>query len=183
MNTERVLRRLGATFCAPTLNLDSSLSPPLMGLARVAPASAQLPGASTPGRCCHLPSVCRLHPMHIMFRPRGFSPPRRFPPLWGSGHLAARCGQGSLRFTTTLSLACFVTRESRSSTNEQPLPFPAYAVHSLRSIPLADSRSASLRPLPSCRCRPPHTLPYRSTTARMVRDAESTLAPSPKRCC
>jgi len=31
-------------------------------------------------------------------------------------------------------------------------PFPDSAVHTLRRIPLASSRSASLRPLPSCRC-------------------------------
>ena len=56
-------------------------------------------------RCCHRPSVCRLHPLHISFRPRGFPPPRRLAPLGGSRHIAACSGQGSLRFQV-LALAC-----------------------------------------------------------------------------
>jgi hypothetical protein len=52
------------------------------------PASGSIPCVhSRSAGKSHLPSVCRLHPLHIAFRPRGFSPPRRLAPLGGSGML------------------------------------------------------------------------------------------------
>jgi hypothetical protein len=90
----------------------------------------------------------------------------RVPPAWilttsaacsarGLGHLAARCGQGSLRFATPPALRLLRDPKVALQYARVHVPFPANAVHTLRSIPLADSRTASLRPLPSCRCRPP----------------------------
>jgi hypothetical protein len=79
------------------------------------PASGSIPCVhSRSAGKSHLPSVCRLHPLHIAFRPRGFSPPRRLAPLGGSGMLQpdpdrVRCVSRRLP-----SLACFVTRRSRS---------------------------------------------------------------------
>jgi hypothetical protein len=53
-------------------------------------------------------------------------------------------------------------------------PFPACAVHTLRSIPLVGSRSASLRSLPSCRCRPPEPMVRTEVpTSELVCDADA----------
>jgi len=47
---------------------------------------------------CPLPGASSLRPAAatrpITFHPRGFSPPRRFAPRWGRGHVAARSRQG-----------------------------------------------------------------------------------------
>jgi hypothetical protein len=121
------------------------------------------PSASTPGRCCHLPSVCRLHPLHIPFRPRGFSPPRRFAPLWAPGMLHPGADRVRCVSRPHPRAPASETRRPGSSRHERWLghervvtAVPRNAVRTLRSIPLVSSRTASLRPLPSCRCRPPH---------------------------
>jgi len=49
----------------------------------------------------------------------------------------------------------FVDPKATAPVCQAPHAVPRNAVHTLRSIPLAGSRTASLRPLPSCRCRPP----------------------------
>jgi hypothetical protein len=129
------------------LSWDSPALPPFLRL---------ISRASTPGWCFHLPSVCRLHPLHIAFRPRGFSPPRRLSPRRSLGHFAARCRKGFAAFpdapapawpSASSSLANKDPRSGRRSGNV----VPRNAAHTLRSIPLASSRTASLRPLPSCR--------------------------------
>jgi len=51
-----------------------------------------LPASSTPGRRTSLRSIVATR--SIMFRPRGFPPPRRFAPRQGGEHVAARCQQG-----------------------------------------------------------------------------------------
>jgi hypothetical protein len=161
-------RHLRRAMLSPWISLLirlSWVSPALL------PASGQLSSASTPGRCCHLPSVRRLHPLRIVFRPRGLSPPRRLAPLWRFGHIAARSGQGSLRFATPPSCRLLRGPEGpRSNRSSSCTPFPASAVRTLRSIPLVSSRSASLRfvallPLSSAtsdwfvpRCEPPEVV-------------------------
>ena len=155
MYIERVLRRLGATFCAPAPTLDQSLDPPLLGLAHVALASAQSPVRQLPvgvatflrcagsTRCTSCSALVDSHHLDGLLR-------SGVPDILQPGADKVRCVSRHRPFD-----ACFVTRRSRSSTLMRLVPFPANAVHTLRSIPLADSRTASLRPLPSCRCRPP----------------------------
>jgi hypothetical protein len=63
---------------------------------RIAPPSTSS-RASTPMRCRHRtgPEL----PARAAFRPRGFAPPRRVPPLWSRGLVASRCRSwGSPRF-------------------------------------------------------------------------------------
>jgi hypothetical protein len=73
----------------------------------------------------------------------------------GFGHFAARSGQGSLRFTVHPLQSLASWSEDPAPSEKTGVPAPRNAVHTLRSIPLVDSRAASLRPLPSCRCLPP----------------------------
>jgi hypothetical protein len=105
------------------------------------------------GRKSHLPSVCRLHPLHITFRPRGFSPPRRLAPLGGSGMLQpdpdrVRCVSRRLP-----SLTRFVTRRSRSKRSSctrrssQRGSYPSK--HSPRRQPYRITAAVALLPLSS----------------------------------
>jgi hypothetical protein len=131
----------------PLTTTKWSRVPPLVVFARLRP-SAVHPFA------CPLP-VSSEEPAfgpaatnrRLSFRPRGSSPPRRFTPrerlrvccaplpAWGfvafPGRPTGRCSRGSPPDGAAVS------RD---------------AVHTLRRIPLVNSRAASLRPLPSCRC-------------------------------
>jgi hypothetical protein len=69
---------------------DVTVSRPLPGLTRIHSACT----LSTPSRPS--PSAARYHAC-CLFRPRGFSPPRRFAPRDGAGCFATRAGQSSLR--------------------------------------------------------------------------------------
>lgn len=99
-----------------------------------------------------------------MFRPRGLAPPRRLAPLRGCGLVASRSRTwGSLRFADSTAA---------------PLESDAAAVlgsrsaWSLRSIPPVSSRTASPRPLPSCRY-----LGARSRRAEAHRDGPALITP------
>jgi hypothetical protein len=98
------------------------------------------------------PSVGRVPTRPILFRPRGSSPPRRFPPRGGRGSIAPRSRTRVRRVSR--SPAPDVGPSEDGPGRDAPSGAPRDAVHTLRSLPSADSRTASLRPLPPCRCRP-----------------------------
>jgi len=66
-----------------------------------------------------------------------------------SGFLHPETGWGSLRFLEYAT----IQSPAKADNPWMTILLPRTAVHTLRRIPLADSRSASLRPLPSCRLR------------------------------
>jgi hypothetical protein len=100
-----------------------------------------------------LPSVCRLHPLHIAFRPRGFPPPRRLPPLGGSGMLQPDPDRVRCVSRHVLSLARYVTRRSRSKRSSytrrssQRGSYPSK--HSPRRQPYRITAALALLPLSS----------------------------------
>jgi hypothetical protein len=99
--------------------------------------------ASTPGSLRSLRDNGANH--RLLFRPRGFSPPRRFAPRRCCGFVAPRYRLwGSLRFP--------VPGPSALGDGIEP-PVSRNAL-TLRRVPLVNSRSASLRSLPPCRFRP-----------------------------
>ncbi len=76
----------------------------------------------------------------------GFSPPRRLTPRSSLGFVAPRSRPGFIAFCDAQPhLSSAETNRWKSNTP------PRNAVHTLRRIPLASSRTASPRPLPSCR--------------------------------
>jgi len=83
-----------------------------------------------------------------MFRPRGFSPPQRFTPHNSSEPVASRYRPG-VRYVSVLFTLCASSKLELTQSEEH---FPATRFHTPRRIPLTGSRTASLRPLPSCRC-------------------------------
>jgi hypothetical protein len=91
------------------------------------------------------PSVGPPSPRASTFRPRGFSPPRRFAPRTDRGSIAPRTGHG-VRHVSRFAAPDVQARLDLA-------PVPRDAVHTPRRIPLAGSRTASPRPLPPCRCR------------------------------
>lgn len=111
--------------------------------------------ASTPGGCP--PSESRCHPQ-FSFRPRGSSPPRRFPPRCGRRCLATGAGRGSPRFHGGSVPTRSVSRSGRG--RRLPLPRDAHRTPRRTCDPSArapvphtrqSSRAASPRPLPPCR--------------------------------
>jgi hypothetical protein len=84
----------------------------------------------------------------ITFRPRGSSPPRRFTPATASGVLQPVTAMGFVAFLASRSAA------GKPTSDREDLP--RNTVRTPRRIPFAGSRTASLRPLPSCRydCTP-----------------------------
>jgi hypothetical protein len=108
--------------------------------------------ASTPRRHRCRRSACRCQATDL-FRPRGFSPPRRFTPHTGLGFVAPR---NRMEFAAFLDFAP-VDRPTEADRLAVDGPRPRSAFHTLQRIPLAGSGTASLRPLPSCcsvACRP-----------------------------
>jgi hypothetical protein len=101
--------------------------------------------ASTPRRHCCPRSALRCKAMDT-FRPGSFSLLRRFTPHTGLGSIAPR---NRMEFAAFPSFAPTYCQPKPTTDGRQSL-FPARAVHTLRRIPLACSRTASLRPLPSC---------------------------------
>jgi len=116
-------------------------------------------GSSSPGIRAAPPPAHRERPLpgdrgrpsvlcdqqKIPFRPRGSSPPRRLaPPTASRVCFASRPVLGFAPFRAP------APRQPQLTSRLAPSP----ARHTLRSVPLACSRIASPRPLPSCRC--PH---------------------------
>jgi len=93
----------------------------------------------------------------VSFRPRGFSPPRRLTPC---SEPQAYCNLMPARIrhvSRTPHPSCPPGTEAPYQTVRTTLFVPRNAVHTPRRIPLANSRTTSLRPLPSCCFRPPTT--------------------------
>jgi len=130
--------------------------------------------ASTPRECLHPLSATGYQPGRT-FRSRGFSPPQRFTPHPNFEHFAARARRGSSRFRS-------VAPNGEPSATADPVsrtaPFPA-THHTLRRILLASSRTASLRPLPSCRFASRCTAPASGSRSCVV--LGRSLAPCPAR--
>jgi hypothetical protein len=82
-----------------------------------------------------------------MFRPHGFSPSRRFTPHNSPELIASRCRPG-VRFVSEPSTLPLLRASSLSLQSKEVVP--AARFHTPRRIPLTGSRTASLRPLPSC---------------------------------
>jgi hypothetical protein len=114
-------------------------------------------------------------------RPDGYQPSGQVPSTWflptstvSSARRSRVCctpqpDQGSSRFT--LTGAC-CPRPSEDGPEHGTLSgAPRDAVHTLRSLPFADSRTASLRPLPPCRYRPAEA--GRRSDSVMLRSAEA----------
>jgi hypothetical protein len=87
------------------------------------------------------PSGRRHHPFRLAFRPRGFSPPRRFPPRSGCGFVAPRYRSGVRRVSRRR------LPEPPERDTGEPTPFPATRAHTLRRVPPVDSRTTSPRSL------------------------------------
>jgi hypothetical protein len=130
--------------------LAVALEPPLVGSSshgiRVSPSRRHTSYASTPRSRGSLRTDAAKR--QFTFRPRGFAPPQRFAPHWSYGSVAPR---NRPRVRRVLCAPPHPgARKLRGSTGCSPRD----AVHTLRRFPLASSRTASLRPLPSCRYRP-----------------------------
>jgi hypothetical protein len=144
----------------PLLSWDSSNVCPLADK----PSARPLPGAEAP-----FGPTGSTH--RVKFRPRGSSPPRRFPPRRGRGFVAPR-SRTRVRLVSRYTGA----RRTRAVRRRSPARdahsgAPRDAVHTLRSLPFADSRTASLRPLPPCRYRPAEA--GRRFDSMMLRSAEA----------
>jgi len=100
-----------------------------------------LPAVPSKRRCLRPVAATR----QVAFRPRGFAPPRRFAPAHPCGLVASRCQPG-------VRCVSPATRPGPAEAEPARRPRdPRNAVHTPRRIPLVCSRTASPRPLPSCR--------------------------------
>jgi hypothetical protein len=114
--------------------------------------------------------------LEILFRPRGFTPPRRFPPLGGRGLVASRCQSwGSSRFPANAVPATNITPlEGFPSTaaaprhrGRCPLAVPPDPARHLRPPPLPDAAfNAPLDP----------GVDFEALLRRRVRNARPTVA-------
>jgi hypothetical protein len=99
-----------------------------------------------------LPSGRRHHPFRLVFRPRGFAPPRRLPPRGGCGFVAPRCRSwNSPRFTMPSSAR---SRESHRRTDIDSrdaglVPYEDFPPSV--AVPRHRDCSRSPQPFPSCR--------------------------------
>ena len=137
-------------LCLSFSALAKALEPPLVGSSshgiRVSPSHRYTSRASTPRSRSSLRADVATR--RLSFRPRGFAPPRRFSPRGSHGSVAPR-NRSRVRCVSCLPPFHSARRRcGRVGFN------PRNAVHTLRRFPLASSRTASLRPLPSCRYRP-----------------------------
>jgi hypothetical protein len=149
---ESVLPRLRGTFRAPLVHLDRS-----------SPVRLSWDSFS---RVCPTSDMPRLRPLPedvaISVRPVAAKRPTCSVLVVShhrNGFLRTR-GLGSIAPRSRMRFAAFLedrparqpVAEATICTDGDMSPFPASAVHTLRRIPLACSRTASLQPLPSCRC-------------------------------
>jgi hypothetical protein len=155
------------------LGLDPSKSPsptsrggPLPK--RHPPSNTRLPGRSRATRGCQAErrSFGPWLPHHgIPFRPRGFAPPRRFPPHRGFraccipvpdlGFAAFHARQATTAGAAAAGGGATRSRKRRNRPgSSQREPF--------EGLILAGSRAASLRPMPSCRSSAPATTATRT---------------------
>jgi len=110
----------------------------------------------------------------VPFRPRGFSPPRRFPPL--DDWRACCIPQPVLRFAA-FPVAPTWSARSEDRARSAGVAFPATRTHTLRRTPLVHSRTASPRPLPPCRHRRRSGAPPEGPVSRIpVLRASATTA-------
>jgi hypothetical protein len=103
---------------------------------------------STPTRTEVLTSATRCHTPRT-FRPRGFSPPRRFAPH-ADCRFVAPCCRSKVRPVSADRPRCW-----SEDLHRLPACFPEPQHHTPRRIPLNCSRTVSPQPLPSCRSHRP----------------------------
>lgn len=108
--------------------------------------------ASTPDSVSTVIVALAAKPVRL-FRPRGFSPPRRFPPHRGSGLVASRYRKGFASFPRRVHrlLRC-VGPKTVIRLHPAIRAVSRCAPHTPRRSPPVSSRVASLRPLPPRRC-------------------------------
>jgi hypothetical protein len=101
-----------------------------------------------------MPSSAACYHACCKFRPRGFSPPRRFAPRDGFGCFAIRASQSSLRFQFHRPPP--LGKPKSGGTREEPFPQRGHPTKNLRRLQAVTSRDApdSLLRLPPTRCRP-----------------------------
>lgn len=137
-----------ALLQSPHAEPDRSPGPSSLGIRLLSPLHRHHAPASTPG-CAEAPLRPIVATRPVPFRPRGFSPPRRLAPLARSWVCCAPL--------PVLGFDAFQTARSAVHLPKQvtwtQAAFLASRVHTPRRIPLAGSRTASPRPLPSCRYR------------------------------
>jgi hypothetical protein len=168
-NTERVLHELGVTFGAP----DSSWISRLIRLSWVSPAF--VPCLRSRSLSVHSRSVSPPS-FGVPAPPAAHRVPSSWIPTTSTACSALgvrtccspiRTGFAAFRNACTRSV-CFGDPKIPAPTGRAAVIAPRNAVRTLRSIPLVDSRTASLRSLPSCRCRPPP--PSSRAEARLSRN-------------
>jgi hypothetical protein len=102
------------------------------------------------------------------FRPRGFTPPQRFPPRESYGSVAPR-NRPRVRHVSCVPPPHHPKMGKRRDNSRD-------AVHTLRRFSLISSRTASLRPLPSYRYHP-------ARHDRRPKPVSLPTAPPPKWLC
>jgi hypothetical protein len=104
--------------------------------------------SSTPGAGSEepAPSYPRRQ-AQVMFRPRGFAPPRRFAP-------SGSCGSVAPRYRPRVHRVSCVPAKRSPEGGQVPGTVLAVRFGPFEEFPSSAAGSASLRPLPSCRCRP-----------------------------
>jgi len=122
----------------------------LLGFVRLMPHYRRGRLASTPGLPLErsTPSATRCHACR-MFRPCGFSPPRRLAPRDDFGCIAIRAGQGSLRFCLIRPQPSWQARIQR-----RKMSLPRSAGTLRRTFFIHRHHHLSVLMLPSWGCRP-----------------------------
>jgi len=140
------------------------------------------------------PTSARREPSRqVAFRPRGFSPPRRFPPRPRSRACCIPVPEGVRRVSDVRALLATTHRPRGDETRclQTPARFPATRFTPFEEVPppaahrIAAARPASLRPLPPRRCRSTAglyetTKPSRASTSGLSSAVGSVAAAA---CC
>jgi hypothetical protein len=162
-------RDIAGTFARPPGGSPSGRIPTRSasrGLARLSPLRRVTTGASTPGA----PSQATMPP-----RVEDSNPRHPVPSSWSvttSTAFSAPGSAGLLRPASDLGVRRVsgrrVPRPPKRSVGTRAV-FPATRSNTLQRVPLASSRTASLRPLPPCRCRVPEHPRPRGPGSRRAR--------------